>query len=225
MSLKFEVAADEFEILDEGLRDFYEESDNGYRLKVEGIPEPEDTSGLKSALEKEREARKENERKAREAERKAQEREKQRAKEENDFKSLYESSEAERERLAQEYEQTRKQIATEKRQATAMQIAGELADGPNAKVLSRFIADRIDYQDGEVRVLDEKGNPTVSKVDDLKKEFEANEDFKSLLRGNKAAGGGAAPAGHSGGTAKRGDLSGDKKDRASYFANKFNLEK
>ena len=51
MSLKLKVNADEYKGLPEGIRGFYEEKDGSYVLGVEGV---EDTSGLKSALEKER---------------------------------------------------------------------------------------------------------------------------------------------------------------------------
>lgn len=54
MTLKLRITADEYKGLDEGVRGLYEEKDGAYILPVDGI---EDTSGLKSALEKERKAR------------------------------------------------------------------------------------------------------------------------------------------------------------------------
>jgi len=54
MALKLKVTKAEYDSLDEGIRGLYEEKDGGYQLAVDGI---EDTSGLKSALEKERKAR------------------------------------------------------------------------------------------------------------------------------------------------------------------------
>jgi hypothetical protein len=51
MTLKLKVSTDEYKGLPEGIRGFYEEKDGSYVLGVEGV---EDTSGLKSALEKER---------------------------------------------------------------------------------------------------------------------------------------------------------------------------
>jgi hypothetical protein len=56
MPLKFKIAADEFGDLDEALQGFYTEQDGEYVLDAEGLPEAEDTSGLKSALQKERES-------------------------------------------------------------------------------------------------------------------------------------------------------------------------
>lgn len=80
----------------------------------------------------------------------------------------------------------------------ARELALRLADGSNAKLLERFINDRLKYENGEVRVLDKSGQPTVSSLDDLQKEFESNADFESLLRGSKASGSGASK-GKSGG--------------------------
>ena len=62
MALKLIV--DSLDGLDEGTKGLYAEKDGKYRLDVEGI---EDTSGLKSALEKERTARRELEKRAKAA--------------------------------------------------------------------------------------------------------------------------------------------------------------
>jgi hypothetical protein len=56
MSLRYSVTAEEHGGLDEGIKGLYTEKDGGFVLSVEGI---EDTSGLKSALTKERDLAKE----------------------------------------------------------------------------------------------------------------------------------------------------------------------
>ncbi len=53
MTLKFEV--DSLDVVPEDQHGLYQEADGKFRLAVDGLPKPEDTSGLKSALEKERE--------------------------------------------------------------------------------------------------------------------------------------------------------------------------
>lgn len=60
MALKYEV--DDIETVDEGVRGLYAEHNGKFRLNVEGVPKGEDTSGLKSALQKERERAKQVER-------------------------------------------------------------------------------------------------------------------------------------------------------------------
>ena len=62
MALK--LTLDSLDGLDDGVKSLYAEKDGKYRLDVEGI---EDTSGLKSALEKERTARRELEKRAKAA--------------------------------------------------------------------------------------------------------------------------------------------------------------
>lgn len=113
------------------------------------------------------------------------------AKKEGDYEELLRSSESQRKALAEQLESFKNKISSEKVQSEALKIASDLADGPNAKILSRFLAERLKYTDEGLRVLHENGEMTVSSVDDLKKEFQQNKDFQSLLRGNKSNGGGA----------------------------------
>ena len=105
----------------------------------------------------------------------------------------------------------------------ARELSAKLADGANAKLLERFISDRLKYENGGVRVLDQTGQPTVSSLDDLQKEFEANTDFESLLRGSKATGSGASKSKNGGAgiktvTRSEFDLM-DHGERTTYFKN------
>lgn len=202
MSLKFKVSKEDYEALDEGQKALYQAAGDGYQLKVDGLPEPEDTSGLKQKVEELLNESKSAKQKAREAEERAKQEAERRAKEENDFKSLYESSEEARSKALKELEEVRQSISREKTDTAAMGLAAELADGNNAKLLATFIKGRIRYDDGKIQVLDAAGNPTVSTVEDLKKEFQTSGMYDSLLRGNKAGGGGAAPS-NGGGAAKK----------------------
>ena len=62
MALKLRISAEELAGLPEGIREFYEEKNGAFVLGVDGL---EDTSGLKSALEKERKTVRELEKLAR----------------------------------------------------------------------------------------------------------------------------------------------------------------
>ena len=202
MSLKYKVSKDEYEALEEGQQALYESAGSGYQLKIDGLPEQEDTSGLKQKVDELLAESKSAKQKAREIEERARQEAEQRAKEENDYRSLYESSEAERSKALKELDEVRSNIAREKTDTAAMKLAAELADGHNAELLSTFIKGRIRFDDGKIQVLDATGNPTVSTVEDLKKEFQTSGRYDSLLRGNKAGGGGAAPS-NGGGAAKK----------------------
>lgn len=120
----------------------------------------------------------------------------------NDFEQLYKSSEESRLALQQEHEQLRTGIENERRNNEAMRIAVTMSEGDNAELLSEHIAKRLKVMDGELKVTDEKGNLTVSTVEQLATEFQNNARFKALLKGSQATGGGAAGGSKGGSAAK-----------------------
>lgn len=108
-----------------------------------------------------------------------------------DYEQLHKSSEQERERLRKQLEEMQNNIAREKEQTTAYQLASDLAEGPNIELLSDFISRRVKHTDEGMRVKDANGNLTVASLEDLKNEFRTNPKFASLLKGPKASGGAA----------------------------------
>lgn len=137
-------------------------------------------------------ARQEAEEKARIANEKAQK--------DGDFEQLFKSSSEQAAQYKEQLDNLTSTIANEKRNNEAMKIAAQLADGYNAELLGEKIAQRLKYTDEGVKILDSNGQLTVSTVEDLKTEFQNNERFASLLKGNQSSGGGAA-GGKSGGAA------------------------
>jgi chromosome segregation ATPase len=142
--------------------------------------------------------------KAREAEEAAKQAEIDKAKKAGDHEQLYKSSEAEREKLAQQLNELQQSIHQEKVSGQALKMAAEMADGPNAEILADYIAKRLKYTDDGMKVTDASGELTVSSLDDLKAEFKNSERFQSLLRGNQASGSGA-PGGKGGAETKKDD--------------------
>jgi len=180
----------------------------------------EQTGGLKKKVDELLGEKKSASQKAREAEERLAQEAEQRAKEQNDYKSLFESSQNKAKEFEQKYQELNNNILAEKVNATAMNISAELADGNNAKILSEFVKKRITYKDGQTLVLNESGEPTVSTVDDLKKEFIASGIFDSLLRQSKANGGSAAKP-NAGGVTGSVDLSKmSKQEKLDYFRQK-----
>ena len=116
-----------------------------------------------------------------------------------DFEQLLKSSEDKNKDLQEQFHKLTGTIAQEKIQTQSFKIASELADGPNAELLSTFIATRLKDTDGGMKVLDKDGQLTVSTVEDLKNEFLGSEKYKSLLRGIQSSGGGATGSGGSSG--------------------------
>jgi len=114
------------------------------------------------------------------------------AKKNGDFEQLLKSSEQQRKDLEDRLTALNSRVGSERTRTESMKLAAELADGTNAELLSEFISKRIKYTDDGIKVLDSNGDLTVSSLEDLKREFESNDRFKSLLRGNKSSGGGAS---------------------------------
>lgn len=119
-----------------------------------------------------------------------------------DHEQLYKSSEAAHGKTKVELEGLIQQIAGEKQSNAAMQIAAELADGDNAIILSDYIAKRLRFVDGGIKVTDVEGNLTVSSLEDLSGEFKNNSRYSALLKGIQSSGGGATGGSNSGGAAK-----------------------
>jgi hypothetical protein len=110
----------------------------------------------------------------------------------NDFEQLFKSSSEQAAQYKEQLDGLTSTISNEKRNTEAMKIAAQLADGFNAELLGEKIAQRLKYTDDGVKVLDGNGQLTVSTIEDLKTEFQNNERFASLLKGNQSSGGGAS---------------------------------
>lgn len=178
------------------------------------------TSGLKNKVDELLGEKKSATQKAREAQERLELEAEQRAKEQNDYKSLFESSQQKAKEFESKYAELNNNILQEKVNATAMSISAELADGNNAKILSEFVKRRVTYKDGQTIVLSENGDPTVATIEDLKKEFVGCGMYDSLLRQTKANGGGAAKPNASGVTGGA-DLSKmSREQKLDYFRQK-----
>ena len=179
----------------------------------------EATSGLKAKVDQLLGETKQAKEKAKQQADAAAKEAEERARQENDYKSLFESSQNKAKDFEQKYNELNQSIMNEKIGNQALSIAGELADGNNAKILSTFIKDRITVKDGKTIVKDESGNPTVATVDDLKKEFVNSGMYDSLLRQSKATGGGAANS--QSGAATASDLTKmSRSEKLAYFKQK-----
>ena len=120
-----------------------------------------------------------------------------------DFEALFKSSEEAREKLVTEIASMKDGTAKDKRTAAANKLSATISEGENVGLLASFVMKRLTYADGEIKVLDSKGELTVSTLDDLAKEFQGNETYASLLKGNKSSGGGAGGGNKGGGAAEQ----------------------
>lgn len=136
------------------------------------------------------------------AEQLAEEEAKKKAEAEGNFKQLFESSEAERQKAIQERDELLSKNAKKEVKAEALKLSAKLAEGENVELMATFIERRLKYTNGAVKVTDIDGNLTVSSLDQLKEEFEGNSRYASLLKGSKSSGGGANGGANGSGAAK-----------------------
>lgn len=139
---------------------------------------------------------------AREAQELADKEAREKAAKAGDYEQLHKSSEQARQELEAKLESLQSGIANEKKSSASLRLAGELAEGHNAELLSEFIGRRLKYTDDGLKVVDNSGDLTIASVDDLKREFQNDPRYASLLRGNKATGGSAVGSKEGGSAAK-----------------------
>lgn len=193
---------DSLEGLDEGLHGFYEEKGGKYQLKVQGIPQGEDVSGLKAKLEELLGESKAAKAKAREAEEAAKKAEEERARKAGDVEALENSWKEKLTKREQELLSERESLASQIKNLTvgraATDLAAELAVQGSAKALLPHIQSRLsmDIRDGQptVVVLDANGKPSAATLAELKAEFANDPAFAPLIAGTHASGSGAGGA-------------------------------
>jgi len=113
------------------------------------------------------------------------------AAENGQFKELYESQKEEASQLRSTIEQMNQAVAQQKIQGEASRLASSLTkDTARAQLLEKEISQRLQLVDGEVKVVDESGQLTVSTLDDLSANIKQSYPF--LVDGSQAQGGGAA---------------------------------
>ena len=189
MTIQYKVSAEGFEALDDSQKGLYSQGDDGYTLNVEGVPK-EDVSGLKRKIDELLTEKKTVQQKALEAEELARQETAEKLKKANDYEQLYNSSEAERQKAADELATLKANLQQQQVASQATKVASQLTkDTARAKLLSEQISSRLSLVDGEVRVLDANGNLTVSSVEELTQSIKAEYPF--LVDGSQAAGGGA----------------------------------
>jgi hypothetical protein len=230
MTLKFQL--DSLEGVDESIQALYVEKDGKFILGIEGLPQPEDVSGLKSKVQELLDEKKAEAEKRKAAEDQARlDREEALRKSgnveelEKSWSEKYARREAE---LTGQLESTNSTLQGQIRDLTvgrtATEIATTLAIPGSAKALLPHIERRlsVEQRDGKptVVVLDAAGKLSAATLDELKAEFTNDPAFGPLIAGSKASGGGAGGAGKGGGAAK-GNIGGTKEERQAAIASRF----
>ena len=205
MSLVYKVAS--LDDVDETLRNLYEEKDGEFVLKVAGLPEQEDVSGLKANYARLMDEKKEQQRLAREAQAEKDRLAEEAARKTGDIATLEASWQAkfqEREaELLAESKANQDKVLKLTVGSEAQKLAQKLAVQGSSDVLLPHIKHRLYLKDdGSVGVLDSQGGLSAATIDDLEKEFRSNAAFKPLLAADCGSGGGAT-GGFGGGAVKK----------------------
>lgn len=205
MSLTYKVAS--LDDVDESLRNLYEEKDGEFVLKVAGLPEVEDVSGLKANYARLMDEKKEQQRLAREAQAEKDRLAEEAARKTGDIATLEASWQAKfQEREAQllaEAKSHQDKVLKLTVGSEAQKLAQKLAVQGSSDVLLPHIKHRLYLKDdGSVGVLDSQGGLSAATIDDLEKEFRSNAAFKPLLAADCGSGGGAT-GGFGGGAVKK----------------------
>ena len=189
MTIQYKVSEESFDTLDDSVKGLYSQGEDGYTLNVDGVPK-EDVSGLKRKIDELLTEKKTVQQKAIEAEEAARLETAEKLRKANDFEQLYNSSESERQKAAEELATLKANLQQQQVEGQASKVAASLTkDTARANLLSQQISSRLSLVDGEVRVLDTNGNLTVSSVEELTQSIKAEYPF--LVDGSQAAGGGA----------------------------------
>lgn len=201
MSIKYNVTSEELAQLDEVQQSLYTETENGYKLNVEGVISTAEADAREAGLRENRDKllaeKKKIDELKREAEAEARRAEEERLKKANDYEQLYKSSEAERQKASTELKNLQAQIESQRVGRQAQEVASSLTkDTARAKLLAEQLTSRLSFVDGELRVLDSTGNLTVSTIDELTQSIK--KEYPFLIDGTQAVGGGAS--GSTGGT-------------------------
>jgi DNA repair exonuclease SbcCD ATPase subunit len=198
--MKFNITAEEFEKLEENMQALYEKQGDGYQLKVEGMPQPEDVSGLKAKI-SELMGETKSEREKRQALEQEQQRiEEERQKEKGEFKELYEKTQAELEKERRDAATFKQTIQEKERESLASSIAAKLTtDEKRAKILKQEAMAAIKYDPEKGAYIEVGGVP----VDKDKLVSQMREEYPFLVDAPGASGGGAGGSGTGGGATKK----------------------
>ncbi|CAI8733957.1 Scaffolding protein [Pseudomonas sp. IT-P44] len=230
MGLKYQL--DTLDGLDDSAKALYVEKDGKFTLGIEGLPQPEDVSGLKSKVQELLDEKKAADKARKDAEDQARLEREENARKTGNVEELEKSWSEKYSRLESEknalLEQERGTMGGQIRDLTvgrtATDIASALAIPGSAKALLPHIERRlsVEQRDGKpvVVVLDQQGKLSAATLDELKAEFANDVAFAPLIAGSKASGGGAGGAGGGGGAAK-GNIGGTKAERTAAIASRF----
>lgn len=119
------------------------------------------------------------------AQKKQEEAERARLEGEGQYKTLLEMEQQAKQEAEDRLKDTLNKIRTKEVQMASLRLAGEMAEGDNIELLSDFVSRKVN------EIADDEGNVDAKVLASIKKEFESNKKYSSLMKKSKAGGGGA----------------------------------
>jgi hypothetical protein len=186
------LTKEQYDTLPDSVKVLFKAEGDGY-VQV-AAPDPSDE--LKRAKDREKERAKAAEQKNRELEDRIAELETGKARKDGDIEALEKSWQQKLDTQKTEFEGKlakkdgflKDNLITSKAQALAAELSPNHASLLLPHITPRLTAD-LDGDNPTTKVLDATGQLSALTLDDLKKEFLANDDFKSIVVGSKATGG------------------------------------
>lgn len=121
------------------------------------------------------------------------------ARKKGDFETLEKQYQDKIAKLEAEIVERDKQRDSDLVKSEALKLASSLSDNEhNQAILQMLIEKRLTAENGQVKVVDDLGNATISTIADLKNEISTSGKFDSLITGTKASGVGATGQGTQG---------------------------
>lgn len=205
MTIKFKLSKDEYSKLTDEQKALYKEQGESYQLVVDGMPEIPDVSGLQKKVDEllsEKKAEQEKRRLAEESAKKAAE---EQARKNGDIEALEKSWKEKLDKTVEDLSGKLKEkdgaLSTLLVDNVAQSLATKLA-GDSAPLIMPHIKQRLAVDGGKTRIIDANGQPSALTVEDLEKEFRANEVFAPVIIASRAQGTGGANHSASGGERK-----------------------
>lgn len=207
--MKYLIDKAAYDALEPSMQAFYKAQGEDYVLAVEGLPAPEDVSGLKAKNDELLAELRANKTKAREAEEVARIAAEDAARKSGDTEALDRSWQEKHTAALAEKDGTLSALQAQVHAltvgATAARVAGELAVQGSAAVLQQIIEPRLsmELREGKptVVVLDAERRPTALTVEEFKTQLFNDASLAPLIASSRASGGGAT-GGKGGGAAK-----------------------
>ena len=121
------------------------------------------------------------------------------ARKKGDFDTLEKRYQDKIAKLEAEIVERDKQRDSDLVKSEALKLASSLSDNEhNQEILQMLIEKRLTAENGQIKVVDDLGNATISTIADLKNEISTSGKFDSLITGTKASGVGATGQGTQG---------------------------